>query len=196
MTADPTPRQAFLVTGGTLAFVAAIDIVDVDLEVTLDADLTVRNLELRHGQALFGFVCRQGLTPAEAQDAVQDVLLRLLLELRTGVAVHNPRAWAFRAVYRIAMDRHRLRTRLAALAQRLEARAVDAPPDASDRITVWAEVDRLPQRQRQVLYLRYRADLSFDEIGHAMGITASAARSHATQALARLRSRLGPDGGL
>ena len=59
-----------------------------------------------------------------------------------------------------------------------------------DRLVVWNEVDRLPERQRAVLYLRYRADLSFGTIGHVLGITASAARSHATQAVGTLRLAL------
>ena len=61
----------------------------------------------------------------------------------------------------------------------------------SDRIAVWVEVARLPERQRHVIYLRYRADLTFEEIAAVMGITPSAARSHATQATANLRRRLG-----
>jgi DNA-directed RNA polymerase specialized sigma24 family protein len=40
------------------------------------------------------------------------------------------------------------------------------------------------------VYLRYQADLDFDAIGTVLGITPSAARSHRTQALARLRERL------
>ena len=130
------------------------------------ADQAVVDLEVRHGQALFGFVRRQGLTDVEAQDAVQDVLFRLWLELRSGTAIESPRAWAYRSVYRIAMDHHRLRTRVAALARRLDAgRREPSASDATDRVAVWAEVERLPERQRQVLYLRYRADLPFEEIG-------------------------------
>ena len=148
------------------------------------------DLELRHGQALFGFVRRQGLTEVEAQDAVQDVLFRLWLELRAGTAIDNPRAWAYRAVYRIAMDHHRLRPG----SRRSPSASSRARPsrDATDRLAVWAEVERLPERQRQVLYLRYRADLPFEEIGPTSGITPSAARSHATQAMATLRRRLAP----
>jgi RNA polymerase sigma factor (sigma-70 family) len=59
-----------------------------------------------------------------------------------------------------------------------------------ERRQVWTEVDRLPERQREVLYLRYRADLPFDAIARVLGITSSAARSHATQALGTLRTRL------
>jgi RNA polymerase sigma-70 factor (ECF subfamily) len=153
----------------------------------------VLDLERRHGQALFGFVRRLGLTDAEAADAVQDALLRLWAELVAGRSVAQPKAWAFRTIYRLAMDQHRLQRRIAAIAERLGRPDAALHPrghDASDRIAVWAEVARLPDRQRHVLYLRYRGDLSFDEIASVMGITASAARSHATQATATLRRRL------
>jgi RNA polymerase sigma factor (sigma-70 family) len=154
----------------------------------------VLDLEGRHGQALFGFVRRLGLSDAEAADAVQDVLLRLWTELTAGRSIEQPKAWAFRAIYRLAMDQHRLQRRIGAIAERLgrsdEARGSTAP-DAGDRIAVWAEVDRLPARQRHVIYLRYRGDLTFEQIGSVMGITASAARSHATQATATLHRRLG-----
>jgi RNA polymerase sigma-70 factor (ECF subfamily) len=185
------------VTAGTLAFVEGVEVVDITRAATSDADLVIGDLERRHGQALYGFVRRQGLTDSEAQDAVQDVLFRLWLQLRAGTIVENPRAWAYRSVYRIAMDHHRLRARLTALAGRLNSPGMQpAPRDAADRVAVWTEVDRLPTRQRQVLYLRYRADLSFEDIGPILGITPSAARSHATQALSTLRRRLGPEGEL
>ena len=183
-------------TAGTLSFVEGIDVLDRAHGVTADADLVIGNLEQHHGQALFGFVRRQGLTDAEAQDAVQDSLFRLWLQLRAGTVIDNPRAWVYRAVFRIAMDRHRLRARISALTNRLATGGVEPPADTTDRVAVWAEVDRLPPRQRQVLYLRYRADLSFEDIGPILGITPSAARSHATQALAALRRRLDQDGGL
>ena len=172
----------------------------IDFALGNDAlERIVLDLERRHGQALFGFVRRLGLSDAQAADAVQDVLLRLWAELVAGRSIEQPKAWAFRAIYRVAMDQHRLQRRIGAIAERLgrsdEARSV-SPHDAGDRIAVWAEVARLPERQRNVLYLRYRADLTFEQIGLVMGITASTARSHATQATATLRQRLGdsPDG--
>ena len=162
---------------------SSIDIVRDD-----DAlETIVLDLERRHGQALFGFVRRLGLSDAQAADAVQDVLLRLWSELQAGRSIDHPKAWAFRAIYRLAMDQHRLRRRIGAIAERLgrsDAPWDDTARDAGDRIAVWAEVARLPERQRHVLYLRYRGDLTFEQIGSVMGITASAARSHATQATA------------
>jgi RNA polymerase sigma factor (sigma-70 family) len=156
------------------------------------AELTgvVATLQGGEAQALFGFVRRLGLSDEQADDAVQEVFARLLEEHRRGIAIANPRSWAYRAIYRLAMDQHRLRARIAALIGALGQRPTRPSPDATDRIAVWGEVDRLPLRQRQVVYLRYRSDLEYEEIGHVLGITASAARSHATQAMATLRLRL------
>jgi RNA polymerase sigma-70 factor (ECF subfamily) len=141
-------------------------------------------------QALFGFVRRLGLTDAQADDAVQEVFTRLLAEHRRGIAIANPRAWAYRSIYRLAMDEHRLRTRVFGLVGALSRRTPPIPVDETDRIAVWTEVDRLPRRQRQVVYLRYRSDLDYEEIGQVLGITASAARAHAAQAMSTLRASL------
>jgi RNA polymerase sigma factor (sigma-70 family) len=151
----------------------------------------VTELERCDGQPLFGFARRMGLNDSQADDAVQETLVRIYVELRRGVVILNPRAWAFRACYRLCMDLHRSRTRLGRVTERI--RPVPARPsdrEVDDRLAVWAEVDRLPLRQRQVVYLRYSADLTFEEIGTTLGITSSAARSHDAQARAVLRQRL------
>jgi RNA polymerase sigma-70 factor (ECF subfamily) len=141
-------------------------------------------------QALFGFVRRLGLSDEQADDAVQEVFTRLLAEHRSGIVIANPRAWAYRSIYRLAMDQHRIRTRLRTVVGVLGLRSQRRVIDDTDRIAVWGEVDRLPLRQRQVVYLRYRSDLEYEEIGQALGITSSAARSHAAQAMGTLRKRL------
>lgn len=160
----------------------------------------VTGLHARRGQELWGFARRLGLSDEEASDAVQETLVRLWTELRRGTAIDSPDAWAFRTLYRLAMDQHRLARRIGRLVERLGPARVTAPgprdPSASaERIAVWAEVERLPAQQRHVVYLRYRADLPYEEIGRVLGITASAARSHAAQALATLRQRLAATGG-
>lgn len=154
----------------------------------------VGRLQDAEAQALFGFVRRLGLSDEQADDAVQEVLARLLTEYGRGILIADPRAWAYRSIYRIAMDHHRLRRRIEAVVTRL-GRQPERPMvvEDVDRVAVWSEVDRLPVRQRQVIYLRYRADLPFESIGQVLGITPSAARSHATQALVTLRARLATD---
>ncbi len=148
--------------------------------------------ERAHGQALFGFARRLDVSDAHAADVVQEALLRLFDALSHREAIRDTRAWTFHVAYRLAMDDHRRTTRNLKLVDRLRPNPA-VLSDASDDIAsreVWAEVDRLPERQRAVLYLRYRADLDFDAVGAVLSITASAARSHCTQALGRLRTAL------
>ena len=153
------------------------------------ADDIVVEVQARHGQALFGYARRLGLSDEQATDAVQEGLVRLWRELRGGGDVERPEAGTFRAVHHLAMDQHRLRRRVEALTETLRRSAFEPPHDSVDRIAVWSEVDRLTTRQRQVLYLHYRADLAFEDVAAVLGISAGAARSHASRGVEQLRSR-------
>ena len=149
------------------------------------------DLQADHGAALYDFARHQGLSDEQAADAVQEALMRLWRELRRGTLIERPPAWLFRTVYHLAMAQHRWRRQLASLLPRLAPRNVAyAGPEQSDRLTVWASVDELPARQRQVLYLHYAADLPFDQIAEILEISASAARTHASRGLATLRTHL------
>ena len=132
------------------------------------------------------------MSDAVAADVVQESLLRLFDALCAGQPIRDLKSWTFHVAYRLSMDEHRRFARGAWPAHaRPQVAGTGDPGDEIERQQVWLEVDRLPDRQRAVLYLRYRADLAFDDIGLTLGITASAARSHCTQALAVLRARLG-----
>ena len=158
------------------------------------AAAAVTRLERDYGDALFGFARRLGIDDSMAADVVQEALLRMYDELLAGKRIDDHRAWTFTVVYRLAMDEHRRRSRSSRLevAARPRSGAGD-PAEASERRLVWDEVDKLPERQRTVIYLRYRADLPFESVARVLGITSSAARSHATQAIASLRLRLAED---
>jgi RNA polymerase sigma factor (sigma-70 family) len=52
---------------------------------------------------------------------------------------------------------------------------------------------RLPARQRAVLVLRYYEDLSEADIATELGLSVGTVKSHASRALAALRSHLGDD---
>jgi RNA polymerase sigma-70 factor (ECF subfamily) len=158
----------------------------------LDAhDSAVVEFERANGQVLFGFVRRLGVADGAAADVVQESLLRLFDALCSGQPIRDLKAWTFHVAYRLAMDEHRRFARRLRLDKiHNHHTASGDPADDLERQQVWSEVDRLPERQRAVLYLRFRADLPFEDIGATLGITASAARSHCTQALAVLRDRL------
>ena len=75
-------------------------------------------------------------------------------------------------------------------------RAVDAPdpsPATDRRAVVLDALRALPQRQREVLALRYYLDLSESEIADTLGISRGAVKSHASRGAAALRSLLQED---
>ena len=151
---------------------------------------TVADVHERRGRELFGLCRRLGLDEDEANDAVQESFLRMWSESSRGVVINDPEGWAFRVAYRIAMDHHRLRRLASSLTDRLSDVTEREEIDPSDGWAVWAAVDKLPPRQRAVVYLRYRADLSYERIATVMGITANGARNDASAATASLRRRM------
>jgi RNA polymerase sigma factor (sigma-70 family) len=61
--------------------------------------------------------------------------------------------------------------------------------DAELRDDVYRAVAALPQRQREVVVLRYYLDLSEVEIAETLGIAAGSVKRHAHRALAALTKR-------
>jgi RNA polymerase sigma factor (sigma-70 family) len=156
--------------------------IDVDRAIVVD-------LHDRRGGELYGFARHLGLSDEEARDAVQESLLRLWAAIDAGQAIGQRDAWVFRTLHRVCMDQHRWRRRVRGLVERI------GPPaprheDQATRIALWEAVEQLPQRQRAAVYLRYRADLPFDEIGEVLGIAPVSARSHVSRALDTLRAKL------
>jgi RNA polymerase sigma factor (sigma-70 family) len=154
----------------------------------------VVDLQEERGGELWGLARHLGLSPDEADDAVQETLMRLWVALRDGVGIERPDAWAFRSLYRLAMDRHRWHRRVRLLTERLGGQpARGAGVDQADRMAIWEAVEGLSERQRLAIYLRYRADLPYEEIGAILGIAAPSARSHVSRALETLRVELGEE---
>ena len=116
-------------------------------------------------------------------------------ESAKGTVILDAEAWAFRVTYRLAMDHHRFGRLVRTLTDRLSEVTTREELDPADRLAVWAAVDRLPPRQRAVIYLRYRADLSYERIATVMGITANGARNDASAATATLRKHYAIDEG-
>ena len=70
-----------------------------------------------------------------------------------------------------------------------EADAMAGDPDRA----VLDALRRLPERQREVLVLRYYLDLAESEIAATLGISAGSVKTHAHRGLATLASRLEDD---
>ncbi len=153
----------------------------------------VQTLYERRATQLWAFGRRLGLTAEQAEDAVQEAFARLVRTTHQEGHVRQPEPWLFRTVNNLAMDQHRRANRVREIAPLGDDGGEQTKPDSNlagltdTAIDLWAAVDRLPRRQRAVVYLRYRADFDFATIGRILSISQVGARANVFRALARLR---------
>ena len=74
-------------------------------------------------------------------------------------------------------------------------RSAAANGSANGTVPLLAALSALPARQREVLVMRYYANLSEEQAADAIGISRAAVRRHATRANAALRALLDANGG-
>jgi RNA polymerase sigma factor (sigma-70 family) len=131
----------------------------------------------------------------DAEDVASDVFERAFRAWRDGRGpAGEALPWLLAIGRRLAFNRLRRRRILSWLPLTDHVRWASGPRTSadSDRAEFWLWLDALaaalPERQREVVFLRYRRQLSDEEIGEVMGLTASGVRSLASRALAGLRA--------
>ena len=67
---------------------------------------------------------------------------------------------------------------------------MQAPPDEPLEPAIVRELRRLPERQRQVVALRFLCDLSTDQTAEILGIAPGTVTAHVHRSLATLRTAL------
>ncbi len=148
-------------------------------------DATVERAYERRATQIWEYARRLGLDPARAEEVAQESFARLL-GLQAARRPKDVDAWIFRVAHNLAMDSHRRGRRIAVG----EIELVAPDPDETQRLVLWSQVDRLPERQRAAIYLRYRADLDFAAIASVLQISESGARANVFRGIARLRTWL------
>lgn len=144
-----------------------------------------------HGTALFRLAVLLTGSRADAEDLVQDALIRLAGRLdRLGVDEQLP--YARRVVVNLFLDGRRRSRRFISIRHLLgpPTRTVEPEDDVVRRSVVHEEILRLPRQQRAAVILRYWADLTEIETATALGIGIGTVKSHTARALATLRVRL------
>ena len=142
---------------------------------------------------VYRYLMTLGLTPPRAQDATQEVFLRLYAALKRGEEIDNTRAWVFRVAHNWGL---KVRARHAAenpfdpeLEARLAAPAHDAEHDLLERERMTRfhrAVEGLSEQQKRCLLLRMEG-MRYPEIAAAMGISASSVGEFLRRAMARLK---------
>jgi RNA polymerase sigma-70 factor (ECF subfamily) len=147
--------------------------------------------------ARFLFRVAHGLLrhPQDAEDAVQDALLKLYRgeawrEMREAGAIKDERAFLARVVWRAALDR--MRERGVGADEDAEVLVMDgrASPEAAagdERALLHELIEALPMELREPLLLSAMEELSSREVGVVMGLPEGTVRTRLMRARARLR---------
>jgi len=137
---------------------------------------------------------------ADAEDAVQEVFVRVLRHRETLGEVRDQRVWLIRIVWNIVLDRkRRAKTRpetddVSELARVLPAKGLSAEEIAAaaqHHAQVLACVEQLPGKEREVLMLSAFEELNSVEIASVLGITESSVRSRLFRARNLMSGLLG-----
>ena len=124
---------------------------------------------------------RRRLGAQQADDAFQETFLRALRAYTRLEHTDHLRAWVFTIAANVANDQLRRRIELADVPD-LETVDEPLPHDELRRLT-----SSLPPTERAAVVLRYGYDLSYAQIGGALGSSADAARQAASAGVRRLR---------
>ncbi len=146
---------------------------------------------------LFSYGIHLGFGEEQCKDAIQDVFFTLFTSRKKLADIRNPAAYLFRSFKHRLIDILRRDSRSGELDPHSEAFAIDVTVidqiiDREEAAQIRARVEellsRLTEREREILYLRYKFTLSYDEVGDICGITAESARKSVYRIMEKLRS--------
>lgn len=127
-------------------------------------------------------------SPQDAEDAVQEVFLRLYTEEKPFEGPDHLRRWLIRVTVNVCRDalRSPWRKRRVFLEELPETPVFDRPEQGE----LYREVMGLPEKYRTVLYLFYYEELTVKEIGEILGLRTSAVTTRLHRARAKLKEQL------
>ena len=125
----------------------------------------------------------------DAEDAVQEVFLRLYTAEKSFESPEHLRRWLIRVTVNVCRDvlRSPWRRRRVSLEELPEEPVFDQPEQAA----LYREIMALPEKYRTVRTLFYYEELSVKEIGELLGLRTSAVTTRLHRARARLKEQLG-----
>ncbi|HEV3332296.1 MAG TPA: RNA polymerase sigma factor [Bryobacteraceae bacterium] len=142
---------------------------------------------------VYRYLLTLGLHPPQAQEATQEVFLRLYSALRKGEEIRTPRGWIFRVAHNLGVD---IRARQDAelpydpeLDFRHAGQLANPEQQLAERestLRFHRAVEGLSEQQRRCLFLRLEG-LRYAEIAAALGISPSAVGEFLRRAIERLR---------
>jgi len=157
-----------------------------------------RTLYVQHVDRVFRTVRGMLRSDADAEDVTQDAMLAVLTSLHTYTPRRDARFAAWVTTIAVHTARRRFRRRRPELTATGEL--PDTPDDGADpadaldrarqRAALLVALGELPEREREIVSLRYGAELNATEIGMAVGIEPATVRKMLERARTRLADRI------
>ena len=143
---------------------------------------------LRYGYLLCG-------REPEAEDLVQDALVRTFVRGSKTVDVATAEAYVRRAMLNGYIDGFRRRQRWAGIRHLIAAEEVGVGPEdlSSDAMQIEAALAALSSRQRACVVLRFYEDLTIRSIAEQLGLSEGTVKRYLSDGLSRLAGALGTD---
>lgn len=122
----------------------------------------------------------------DAEDVAMDTMARALRDWR--LLGPKPDPWVAKVATNLSIDRWRKSQRRRN--HDLLGRLGDSEYQTEDGMVLRQAVAKLPQRQREVVAMRYFLDMTEQDIADTLGCSAGTVKQHASRGLASLRRHL------
>lgn len=146
------------------------------------------------GPALVGYAYLLCGERREAEDLVQDALVKTYSRGRAGLEPTNVEGYVRRAILTTYLDGFRRRRRWAAVRHLVTPEDASAGPEqaAPDRLDVRAALDRLSPRERACVVLRFYEDMTVPMIADALALAQGSVKRYLSDGVRRMEGLLGP----
>ena len=155
-----------------------------------------------HGRMVFRIAFSQLRDHHDAEDAVQEVFLRVLKQSRKLDELQDPKAWLAQIAWRVASDRaksravvERMRAMEASAEDVVELQAGGASPDemaaeSQMQRLLEALISSLPKELRDPLLLTAQQELTSAEVAEVLGVPEGTVRTRVMRARQLLKEKL------
>lgn len=142
-----------------------------------------------YGADLYRFARFRLGSVADAEDAVQDLFVRLATSSSDLGSVTSPRSFLIRSLRNLCIDRLKRRTlSLTSLTEKMDVVQENEAENEVERIKLLMR--QLPEEQAEVISMRTAQNLSFAEIAEILDIPTTTAKSRFAYGIDKLRKML------
>lgn len=121
-----------------------------------------------------------------ALDVVQESIVKALTKAGSLRDPARVKTWFYRILVNESIDWYRRSQRLVPLADRLDQEAAPEP-DHSARLDLYDAIERLNEKERTVVRLRYFEDLKLEEIAQVTGVNLNTVKTRLYKGLRHLK---------